>query len=303
MGFEPRYVALLKSGELKKRMEEARDHLGRCDCCPWVCDTDRLSGKTGACRLGSRVKVSSYGAHHGEEDVLSGRYGSGTIFFTSCNMRCQFCQNYDISQSNEGVELDPEGLATIMLELQEVGCHNINLVTPSHVGPQIIAAVYIAAQEGLRLPLVYNTGGYDALPMLKLLDGIIDIYMPDMKYSNPQVGLHYSRVRNYPQHNQAAVREMHRQVGDLQIDPGGLARHGLLVRHLVLPDGAAGTADVVRFLAEEISKDTYINIMDQYFPTYQARLYPRLNRYCRQEETAAARQMAREVGLHRFDKN
>jgi putative pyruvate formate lyase activating enzyme len=237
----------------------------------------------------------------GEEKPLSGWRGSGTIFFTRCNLRCQYCQNHDISQTNNGEEIEPNGLANIMLELQSHGCHNINLVSPTHVAPQIIAAVLIAAQNGMRLPLVYNTGGYDSLAMLKILDGIIDIYMPDMKYANANVALKYSKIRNYPRVNQTGVREMHRQVGDLQLDEQGIANRGLLVRHLILPHNVAGTPAVVRFLAEEISPNTYLNLMDQYHPCFNARLYPRLVRSITPQEYQTAVHLAREAGLARLD--
>jgi len=237
----------------------------------------------------------------GEERPLSGWRGSGTIFFTRCNLRCQYCQNFDISQTSNGEELEPQDLANIMLNLQSYGCHNINLVSPTHVVPQILAAIVIAAQIGLHLPFVYNTGGYDSLVMLKLLDGIIDIYMPDIKYANANVALRYSKIRNYPQVNQAAVREMYRQVGDLHLDENNIATRGLLVRHLVLPNNLAGTAMVVRFISEEISTNTYLNLMDQYHPCYNARLYPRINRSITTQEYQAAIQMAHSAGMNRLD--
>ena len=299
---EPAYLQVLHSGELEQRAAEATAHLTKCDVCAWECGKDRLAGKLGVCRTGALARVSSYGPHMGEENPLRGWRGSGTIFFTRCNMRCQFCQNYDISQTGDGDEVEPYELASIMLDLQERGCHNINLVSPSHVVPQIIAALLIAGQAGLRLPLVYNTDGYDSLVMLRLLDGVIDIYMPDMKYANAQIGLHYSKVRNYPAFNQAALREMHRQVGDLLIDDQGLAKHGLLVRHLVLPNGLAGTAEIVRFLANEISPNTYLNLMDQYRPAFNARQFPRLNRPITGKEYQAAVELAYSAGLHRLDK-
>ncbi len=214
----------------------------------------------------------------GEEDPLRGWRGSGTIFFSRCNLHCQFCQNADISQTDSGDLAPPHEIAAMMLELQAHGCHNINLVSPSHVVPHILAAVLLAAQAGLVLPLVYNTGGYDSLETLALLDGVVDIYMPDMKFASAQTARHYSKIPNYPQANQAAVREMHRQVGDLQVDGRGIAQRGLLVRHLVLPNDLAGTAEIVRFLAQEISQDTYLNLMDQYHPAFNARQFPRLNR-------------------------
>ena len=299
--FEPAYLSLLKSGELEGRVSRAYQHLSICNVCAWECPVDRRSGRLGVCRTGLRAKVSSYGAHLGEEDPLRGWRGSGTIFFTRCNLRCQYCQNHDISQTDVGDEVEPEELAAIMLELQVAGCHNINFVSPSHVVPQIMAGVYIAAQAGLRLPLVYNTGGYDSLAMLHLLDGVIDIYMPDMKYGDAQVARQYSKIRNYPLVNQAALRAMHRQVGDLQIDQRGVAQRGLLVRHLVLPNGLAGTAEIVRFLAEVISPNTYLNLMDQYRPDYRAHLIPELNRCLTGQEYAQAVEMAHAAGLHGLD--
>jgi putative pyruvate formate lyase activating enzyme len=255
----------------------------------------------GVCRTGERAKISSYAAHMGEEDPLRGWRGSGTIFFTRCNLRCQFCQNHDISQTDDGHETSAEELAVIMLKLQSLGCHNINLVSPSHVIAQVLAAVAVAAPSGLNLPLVYNTGGYDSMAALRLLDAVVDIYMPDMKYADAVNARRYSVVKNYPQINRAAVREMHRQVGDLQVGENGLATRGLLVRHLVLPAGLAGTAEIVRFLADEISPDTYLNLMDQYRPAYKAHLFPELDRRPTNEEYQAAVLAAREAGLHRLD--
>lgn len=300
--FQPAYLRLLNSGELVQRVQQAHALLEKCSVCAWACGVDRLGGKLGICRTGNHARVSSYGPHLGEEDPLRGWRGSGTIFFSRCNLHCQYCQNYDISQTDTGEDVEPEGLAAIMLELQSLGCHNINLVSPSHVAPQILAGVLIAAQAGLRLPLVYNTGGYDGLEMLKLLDGVIDIYMPDMKYASAQVARHYSKIPKYPQANQAAVLEMHRQVGDLQLDEKGLARRGLLVRHLVLPNGLAGTAEVVLFLAEHISTNTYLNLMDQYRPAFNARQFPKLNRPITPQEFQAAVALAQGAGLKRLDK-
>jgi len=299
--FEPSYVKLLDSGELAQRVAQAHDMLSRCCVCAWECGVDRLAGKLGICHTAEYGKVSSFGPHMGEEDPLRGWRGSGTIFFTRCNLHCQFCQNHDISQSDAGEEAEPQALAAMMLELQYLGCHNINLVSPSHVVPQIVAAVLIAAQAGLHLPLVYNTGGYDSIESLKILDGIIDIYMPDMKYASAQIARHYSKIPNYPQFNQAAVHEMHRQVGDLQLDESGLATRGLLVRHLVLPNDLAGTGEIVRFLAEQISPNTYLNLMDQYRPAFNARQFPKLNRRITPQEYQAAISMAETVGLHRLD--
>ena len=298
---EPAYLKLLGSGELRTRVAGAYQHLSICDVCARHCRVDRRAGQIGVCRTGERAKVSSYGPHLGEEDPLRGWRGSGTIFFTRCNLKCRFCQNHDISQTDAGHEVEPENLAVIMLELQAEGCHNINLVSPSHVVPQIMAGVLIAAQSGLRLPLVYNTGGYDSAAMLKLLDGVVDIYMPDMKYADAEIARRFSKVADYPRVNQAAVREMHRQVGDLQINRLGLATRGLLVRHLVLPGNLAGTDEIVRFLANEISPDTYLNLMDQYRPAYKAYHSPELNRRITRREYETAIQMARAAGLRRLD--
>ena len=299
--WEAAYLSLLRSGELQRRVVEARQHLAQCDVCARVCRVNRLAGERGICRTGERARVSSYGPHLGEENPLRGWRGSGTIFFTRCNLHCQYCQNWDISQTDAGEEMETEELAAIMLDLQSYGCHNINLVSPSHVVPQILAALLVAAQAGLNLPLVYNTGGYDSLEMLRLLDGVVDIYMPDMKYGDSAIARRYSLVRDYVRVNQAAVREMHRQVGDLQLDEHGLARRGLLVRHLVLPNHLAGTAQVVRFLAEEISRDTYLNLMDQYRPEYLASRFPQLNRRITPQEYRHALELAQKAGLHRFD--
>jgi putative pyruvate formate lyase activating enzyme len=298
--WEVGYRGLLRSGELKKRVKTAYSHLADCDLCGWECRIDRRE-RTGACKTGMEAIVASYGPHHGEEDPLRGWGGSGTIFFSWCNLRCQFCQNDDISQSGSGRAVSVERLAAMMLDLQERGCHNINFVSPSHVVAQILAATLVAAQAGLRLPLVYNTGGYDSAAALSLLDGVIDIYMPDVKYADERVAKRYSKVPNYPTVNQGALREMHRQVGDLVLDKDGVAVRGLLVRHLVMPGGLAGTGEIAKFLAREISTETYINVMGQYRPAYKAGRYPELNRSPTPRELEEARQLVREAGLHRLD--
>jgi putative pyruvate formate lyase activating enzyme len=263
---------------------------------------NRLAGESGQCRVTDQVIVSSYGPHLGEEAPLVGRNGSGTIFFSYCNLHCAFCQNYIISQLGEGSPTTKETLAGMMLSLQAQGCHNINLVSPSHVVPYILEALDIAAAKGLRLPLVYNTGGYDSLATLELLDGIIDIYMPDMKYADAKTAERLSDVKDYPQINRAAVKEMHRQVGDLKIDEKGIAQRGLLVRHLVLPDGLAGTEGVVKFLANEVSANTYLNVMSQYRPCYKAFDIPGLERPLKDQEFNEAINMAHQQGLYRLDK-
>lgn len=300
--FEPAYLELLRSGELKRRVEEAVSMLEECRLCGRECRVNRLESVKGAvCRTGEKAVVSSFNAHFGEEAPLVGQNGSGTIFFTNCNLKCQFCQNCEISQLAEGREGSPDEIAAMMLHLQSQGCHNINFVSPTHVIPQIMAALLIAAEKGLQVPLVHNTGGYDSLEALRLLDGIVDIYMPDMKYGDEKVGRRYSKVKEYPQVNQAAVREMHRQVGDLVMDEQGVALQGLLIRHLILPNGLAGTAEIAQFLAEKISPETYLNVMSQYRPMYKAHEYPRINRRPTMEELQEAVTLAHEAGLTRLD--
>jgi len=299
--YHPAYLKLLESGELENRVHDTKPHLDACDVCPLLCGVNRTAGELGICETGEMVQVSSHFAHHGEEHPISGYSGSGTIFFTRCNLRCVYCQNADISQLSSGIEFNAEGLAGIMLSLQRMGCHNINLVSPSHVIPQILEAVYIAARKGLRLPLVYNTGGYDSLEMLTLLDGVVDIYMPDMKYSDEAIARKYSLTKNYPEINQKAILEMHRQVGNLITDENGIAVRGLLVRHLVLPNDLAGSGAILRFLAEKVSKNIYLNIMAQYHPVFQAVKYPELNRRITPQEYQRVLKMARDLDLIRLD--
>ena len=300
--FEAAYVKLLRTGELQQRVEEARSILEECRLCGRECGVNRLETTKGAvCRTGEKAVVSSFNAHFGEEDPLVGQHGSGTIFFTNCNLKCQFCQNYEISQLGEGREVEPEELAAMMLHLQDRKCHNVNFVSPTHVIPQILDALLIAAEKGLRVPLVHNSGGYDSLEALELLDGIVDIYMPDMKYGDAEAGRTYSKVEDYPSVNQMGVKEIHRQVGDLTMDGQGVAQRGLLVRHLVLPNNLAGTGDIVEFLAEEISPETYLNVMAQYRPTYKAHLYPEINRRPSAQEMEEGVELALEAGLTRLD--
>ena len=301
-GFEPGYLNLYRKGELRGRVEAAYRHLESCDLCARYCRVNRLETTKGAvCRTGERARVHAFGPHHGEEEPLRGTGGSGTIFFAWCNLRCVFCQNWEISQQGLGQEVEPEAMAEMMLGLQAQGCHNINLVTPSHVVAQVLASVEIAAGRGLKLPLVYNSGGYDSLEALELLDGVVDIYMPDMKYGDADLARRYSHARDYPGVNQAAVKEMHRQVGDLVVDESGVATRGLLIRHLVLPDGLAGTEQVLSFVAREISVDTYINIMGQYRPCYRAADHPPLDRPVTGEECREGIRIAARYGLRRLD--
>jgi putative pyruvate formate lyase activating enzyme len=284
------------------RVERAKAMLAECCLCPRHCRVNRLADESGKCHVTSKVVVSSYGPHFGEEAPLVGKQGSGTIFFTYCNLRCLFCQNYTISHLGEGSVVSKEELAEMMLSLQSRGCHNINLVSPTHVVPYILEALELAVGGGLHLPLVYNSGGYDSVGTLELLDGIVDIYMPDMKYSDEETAERFSGVKNYPEVNRAAVREMHRQVGDLQMDERGVAQRGLLVRHLVLPSGLAGTEGVVGFLAQEVSTNTYLNIMAQYHPCHKAFDIPQLARPINKEEFDEAVSLARRQGLSRLDK-
>jgi putative pyruvate formate lyase activating enzyme len=299
---EPAYLKLLRSGVLDERARSAREHLDRCNLCARGCHVNRLLSTKGAvCRTGERATVYSSGPHHGEERPLSGWRGSGTIFFSWCSLACVFCQNWEISHRGEGREVTAEELADLMLGLQEAGCHNINFVTPSHVVAQILSAVLLAAGKGLRLPLVWNSGGYDSLEALALLDGVIDIYLPDLKFADSEAARQYLGVKDYAEVNQRAVKEMHRQVGDLVLD-NGIAKRGLLVRHLILPENLAGTDRILAFLAREISAHTYVNLMDQYRPCYRADEYPPLDRRPTQAEMAVAQAAAQKWGLKRLDK-
>ena len=297
----PSYIDLYKKGELKKRIDEAWALLKSCVLCPRNCKVNRLIDEKGLCNTGKRAVVSSYGPHFGEESPLVGKRGSGTIFITWCSMRCIYCQNYSISQLGEGTETSNEDLAKMMLSLQEQGCHNINIVTPTHVVPQILSALEIAVERGLNIPLVYNTGGYDSVETLKIIDKVFDIYMPDMKYGDKTTAAKLSKVSNYPKINQDAVLEMHRQVGDLVLDGNGIAQRGLLIRHLVLPDNLAGTEKVLEFISKKISKNTYLNIMDQYNPHYKAFKKPQLNKRITSNEYNYALELAKRYGLNRLD--
>lgn len=298
----PRYLNLIERGTLDKRAARGRAMLASCRLCPRECGVNRLEGERGICGVGERAVVSSAHPHFGEETPLVGRGGSGTIFFSGCNLKCIFCQNYEISQEAVGVTVSPEELASMMLHLEEAGCHNLNLVTPTHVVPQILESLGIAAADGFELPIVYNTGGYDALETIGLLDGIVDIYMPDCKYLSPDLAKRYSNAGDYPRVVAAALREMHRQVGDLVISEEGIAVEGLLVRHLVLPGSSDDTDRVLRFLADEISPETYVNVMRQYHPCYRASTCPPLDRPLSFDEWRAAVDAALEAGLHRLDR-
>jgi putative pyruvate formate lyase activating enzyme len=299
--FTPAYITAAQSGKLDDNIIAARNILTDCVLCPRQCHVNRTIDETGVCRTGATAKVSSFSPHFGEEAPLVGRYGSGTIFFTHCSLSCIFCQNYEISHDGWGNEVTDAQLASMMLALQEKGCHNINFVTPTHVTPQILSAVRMASEQGLSVPLVYNCGGYERIETLRLLDGIIDIYMPDFKFWDSLIAQIACQAPDYPEIARQAILEMHRQTGDLVIDDKGFARRGLLLRHLVLPDDLAGTRDIMRFIADSVSKNTYVNIMSQYRPCGRAHETPGLNRQPTPEEFRAALTAAREEGITRLD--
>lgn len=300
---EPSYLEALKKGTLEKRARQSLAELKQCSLCPRRCEVDRSANENGFCRTGRMAKVASFNAHFGEESPLVGKNGSGTLFFSRCNLLCNFCQNYDISHLGEGRSVTDDQLAWMMLQLQDAGCHNINFVSPSHVVPQILNAVYLAAQKGLNVPLVFNTGGYDSVRTLKLLEGIVDIFMPDFKFWDSGVAELTCDAADYPAIARKALIEMHRQVGDLCIDQtSGLAYKGLLVRHLALPEGLAGTARVMEFLVKSLSADTYVNIMAQYRPCGRARDVSQLARVLSTDEFDQAVGEARAAGIHRLDR-
>jgi putative pyruvate formate lyase activating enzyme len=289
---------MISQTELEDRIEQAYGLLEACRVCPRQCGVNRLKNdKLGFCRSGLNPVVASASAHHGEEPPLSGTRGSGTIFLANCNMKCVYCQNYPISQLGNGVEKTPAELACQMLWLQEQGCHNLNLVTPTHFMPQILKAWGLARERGFTLPLVYNTSGYDTVDALRLLDGIVDIYLPDMRYSDDRVAMLYSIAPQYVEVNRAAVKEMYQQVGNLELDEHGIAKRGLIVRHLVLPGGLSGTEEVMRFLAQEISKDVYISLMSQYFPAYKVNEFKELSRRTTPDEYEEACGIMEKYGL------
>lgn len=284
---------------VKRAAEEFNRRLKKCDICPHNCKVDRTAGERGFCRTANRPVISSFGPHYGEERELAGRLGSGTIFFTSCNLKCCFCQNYDISQMDDGAETNQEHLAKIMLHLQQRGCHNINLVTPTHQMPMILEALSYAFEEGLTIPIVYNSGGYEKAEMIHLLDGIIDIYMPDFKWASNKLGAEHSSVKDYTDRAKESLVEMHRQTGDLEIDESGLAKRGLLVRHLVMPGMMENSRSALEFIAQELSIDTYINIMDQYHPSFNASKKPGIDRLLTRKEYNEIVGYAANLGLHR----
>ncbi len=299
---EPSYLAAFRSGELEARVRGLVERLASCDLCPRRCRVNRLEDGRGFCRTGRQAVVSSFGPHFGEEGPLVGTGGSGTIFFTHCNLLCCFCQNYDISHEGAGREIGPEGLARIMLNLQDQGCHNVNLVSPTHVIVQIMEALPLAIEGGLRLPLVYNTGGYDLPETLRFLEGVVDIYMPDVKFNDRTVAEEFAGAPDYPLVWRRALVEMHRQVGDLRLDEFGVAWKGMLIRHLVMPDRLAGTDEILAWIASRLSRNTYLNVMDQYRPCGTVHGHPSLSRRITRGEYEEALEAARRCGLHRLDR-
>jgi putative pyruvate formate lyase activating enzyme len=299
---EPPYVELHRSGELDRRGAAALALLGApCRVCPRECSVDRLADERGLCKVGRQAIVASHFPHFGEENCLRGWRGSGTIFFGGCNLRCVFCQNYEVSWRAQGQEVDAEQLAAMMLELQQIGCHNVNWVTPEHVVPQILEALPLAVDGGLRLPIVYNTSAYDSTDSLQLMDGVVDIYMPDLKLTSSELTRRYLGKREYFQVASGNVREMRRQVGDLVLDEEGLALRGLIVRHLVMPGAIAESEAVLRFVAKELGPDTYVNLMGQYRPAGRSERYEEINRRPYPEELGRAFEIADGLGLRRLD--
>lgn len=296
---EPNYLRLYESGELDERIERLYKILESCELCPRKCRVNRLKGEKGICRSGKELMVSSYGPHFGEEDPLVGTGGSGTIFLTNCNLLCVYCQNYEISHLGYGEVRSETQVAEHMIGLQDRGCHNINFVTPTHFAPQLVKATKHAIERGLKLPLVWNCGGYENVKTIELLDGIVDIYMPDMKYGDSEPAKKYSNAPDYFPVVREVVKEMHRQVGDLELDERGIAQRGLLIRHLILPNDLAGSEKVLTFIAEEVSTGSYVNVMSQYRPAGRAHQYEELCRYPAREEFDRAITMANMLGLTR----
>ena len=299
MTFIPSYIRLFEKGDLQQRIRLLKEFLEGCRLCPRECGVNRLNGEVGVCQAGLEPMVSSAFPHFGEEPPLVGYQGSGTIFLTHCNLRCIFCQNYDISHLGNGEPITSSDMAGMMVRLQEMGCHNINFVTPTHYAPQIVASLPEAIEKGLRLPIVYNCSGYESIEVIRLLEGVVDIYMPDAKYMDGRHSKEFSNAPDYPEIIKEVLKEMHRQVGDLTANSEGIAERGLLIRHLVMPHGVASSEAVLRFIAEEISVHSYVNIMDQYRPEYGAHEFPEINRRITQKEYLEAVQWARRCQLYR----
>ena len=299
MTFIPSYIRLFEKGELQQRIRVLKESLKECRLCPRECGVNRFNGEVGVCQAGLEPVVSSAFPHFGEEPPLVGYQGSGTIFLAYCNLRCIFCQNYDISHLGNGEPITSSDLARVMVRLQEMGCHNINFVTPTHYAPQIVASLPEAIEKGLRLPIVYNCSGYESIEVIRLLEGVVDIYMPDAKYMDGKYSKQFSNAPDYPEIIKEVLKEMHRQVGDLTANSKGIAERGLLIRHLVMPHGVASSEAVFRFIAEEISVHSYVNIMDQYRPEYRAHECPEINRRITQKEYQEATQWAKRYQLYR----
>lgn len=299
MTFIPSYIHLHEKGELKQRISVLREFLKECRLCPRECRVNRLDGELGVCQAGSELMVSSAFPHFGEEAPLVGHHGSGTIFLTHCSLRCIFCQNYDISHLGNGERITTPDLVRVMVRLQEMGCHNINFVTPTHYIPQIMSSLPEAIEKGLRLPIVYNCSGYESIEVIRLLGGVVDIYMPDAKYLDERHSKRFSNAPDYPEVNKKILKEMHHQVGDLTINSKGIAERGLLIRHLVMPNEVSSSGAVLKFIAEEISVHSYVNIMDQYRPEYRAHEYPEINRRITHKEYLEVIQWAKDYHLYR----
>ena len=299
MAFTPSYLCLHEKGELKNRIQILNEFMGECRLCPRECRVNRLKGEVGYCRAGSELEISSAFPHFGEEPPLVGSHGSGTIFLTHCNLRCIFCQNYDITHLGRGDTITISEMEKVMLRLQEVGCHNINFVTPTHYVPQIVASLPGAIEMGLRLPLVYNCSGYESIEVIRLLHDIVDIYMPDLKFMDGEYSAKFCNAPDYPDVIKRTLKEMHCQVGDLTFNSDGIAEKGLLIRHLVMPGEVASSEEVLRFIAEEISVKSYVNIMDQYRPEYLAHDHPEINRRTTHKEHLEAVRVARRCHLSR----
>lgn len=299
MAFTPSYINLFEKGELNKRVELLQEFIKECQLCPRQCHVNRLNGEVGYCGAGSDLMVSSAFPHFGEEPPLVGFNGSGTIFLTHCNLRCIFCQNYDISHLGRGDRITLSDMARAMVKLQEMGCHNINFVTPTHYASQIVASLPKAMEWGLRLPIVYNCSGYESIEVIRLLEGVVDIYMPDVKFMDEKYSKRYSNAPDYPEVIKKVLKEMHRQVGDLTTNSKGVAERGLLIRHLVMPGGVASSEAVLKFIAEEISVHSYVNIMNQYRPEYRANEYSEISHPITHQEYLEAIQLAKGFRLHR----
>lgn len=294
----PSYLSAYKDGRLNAIAEDVFSSLESCNICPRKCKVNRLKGQKGFCKTALKPKICSYFAHHGEEPPISGTRGSGAIFFSHCNMACCYCQNYKFSQAGEGREVESQDLANFMLQLQKEGCHNINLVTPTHIMPQILKALIIAIEKGLKIPLVYNTSGYELPETIKLLEGIVDVYLTDMRYADNDAAIKYSQAPGYPKYNQDSVKEMHRQVGIAKFDKQDIIQSGVIIRHLVLPEGISGTKKIMQFISGKISKEAYISLMSQYHPYYKAAGHKPINRLISYEEYLNAQAIMEKYGLH-----